>query len=555
MKNFLLKSLAILSLVATSCSTSLMAQTYNYTLNGNPINTTGWTMGGNASNATTHIELNNNAISQNGYIYYGVPQNLNTACDYFSVAFSFRITTTPGIQPADGFAFWYIANPPSAFVSGAGMGMPSSMNGFALIFDVYDNNSNTPIINVNPLITLRKFVNQGYQEGVMTGLVGTEVTNQQQIKDGNWHTALLEYNQGVMSVFIDGGATPIISGPLVLSNSVGYFGFSASTGALYERHAIKDVIISGGQTPDPVTITGAEYCQYETATRLAAVGNLPNPVYRWYDSPTGGTASLTAPLPNANVPGTYTWYATQSNPGCPIESPRTAVTVTVHPKPVVRISPDTSIYCSGGFATLNFSGTPNVVWTPNQNLDNNTALNVKASPTISTVYRAIGSSDFGCKDTAYTTIIVHPSDSIDIYKTIDEGEFYMFLEKKLWDPGVYKRRLVTTQGCDSIVVLHLNVDYKDKRVAVPNAFSPNGDGKNDFFKLEINYPGLVNIDKFNIYNRWGQAVYSAYGLAANSGWDGTLNDKPCDAGIYFYKIAVKINGEVKDFNGEIHLIR
>jgi len=555
MKRILFRTLSILALSGLLTAEKAVAQTYTYTLNGNPINTTGWTMGGNASNASTHINLNNNAGTQNGYIYYTVPQNLNSACDFFSIEFSYQITTNPGTPPADGLAFWYIANPPSGFQLGGGIGMPTVMNGFGLIFDTYDNNSFTPVINANPLITLRQFQNNGYTEGVMNGLIGSELTAQNQITDGAWHTAKIVYELGTISVFLDGAATPQITGPLILTNATGYFGFSASTGLYYEGHGIKDVIISGGQTPDAVTATGASYCQFETAAQLSALGNLPSPIYRWYTQITGGTPSYTAPVPNTNVPGTYTWYVTQSNAGCPIESPRVPVSVTVHPKPVVRIMPDTTVFCAGSSAVLTCSGAPDVTWSPNQNISSNTGLSIVASPKISTVYRAIGATTFGCKDTAFTTIIVHPTDSVNIHETIEEGEYYEFVGRKLYAPGIYKRKLLTQLGCDSTVVLHLDVNYKEKRILFPNAFTPNGDGKNDRFFPSINYPNLVNIDRFNIYNRWGQVVYSAYGTAALSGWDGTLNGKPAETGLYMYDSRIRVGDEIREFKGELHLIK
>ncbi len=555
MKTFFTKALSAGALCALMASGNVDAQTYTYTLSGSPINTTGWTMGGNASNASTHIRLTNSTTNQNGYIYYTIPQNLNSACDYFSIEFSYRIIPATGIPPADGLAFWYISNPPSGFVLGGGIGLPATMTGFALIFDTYDNNSATPVINANPLITLRQFTGGGYTEGVMTGLIGSELTGQSQITDGNWHTAKIVYQLGVVSVYLDGATTPQISGNMLLSGTVGYFGFSASTGSYYEYHDIKDVIISGGQTPDPVSVTDLTFCQFDPAGPLTASGNLPNAVYHWYDQPTGGTASPTPPTPNTAVPGTYTWYVSQSNTGCPIESPRVPITVTVHPKPVLRISPDTTVFCVGSSVTLNATGAPTINWSPNQNLSSTTGASVVASPNISTVYRAIGTTPYGCADTAYAAVLVLPRDSMDIYVTIDEGEYYEFVNKRLWDPGVYRKNLLNEDGCDSIVILHLDVNYKEKVIVMPNAFSPNGDGRNDQFKPMINYPHLVNIDRLSVYNRWGQVMYDASGQAALAGWDGTLDGKSVDAGIYYYHMKVRIGNEVKEYSGDIHLIR
>ncbi|WP_460432176.1 gliding motility-associated C-terminal domain-containing protein [Arachidicoccus ginsenosidivorans] len=69
---------------------------------------------------------------------------------------------------------------------------------------------------------------------------------------------------------------------------------------------------------------------------------------------------------------------------------------------------------------------------------------------------------------------------------------------------------------------------------MPSAFSPNGDGLNDVFRIEgITYQV---IKKFVIYNKFGQIVFSTYNN--NNGWDGTQNGKPCDMGTYYYLIKV-----------------
>src|SRR5690606_41243742 len=62
-----------------------------------------------------------------------------------------------------------------------------------------------------------------------------------------------------------------------------------------------------------------------------------------------------------------------------------------------------------------------------------------------------------------SAVLVLPRDSMDIYVTIDEGEYYEFVNKRLWDPGVYRKNLLNEDGCDSIVILHLDVNYKEKR--------------------------------------------------------------------------------------------
>lgn len=543
--------LLILSLIFTTVIPGAFAQSYTYTLNGSPINTTGWTLTGNAFNNTTDIMLNNATTNQNGSIYYGTPQNLSSACDYFSVSFDFKIATIVGTPPADGLAFWYIANPPSGTVAGAGLGMPANMNGFALIFDVYDNNS-TPN---NPLITLRKFTNTGYTEGNATGLIGSEVTNQSSLINGNWHTCLLVYQSGVASVFLDGSATPIISGALPLNNNVGYFGFSASTGLYYETHAIKNVIISGGQQPDAVAVSDLSYCVGATAVPLTASNTLPNADLHWYTTASGGTGTTTAPTPNTSTAGTTTWYVSQSAPGCAIESQRVPITVTVNPAPEVTINPPYVEICKGTPVSLVASGAPNITWSPPEGLNTTTGSSVIATPVQSTTYRAIGSTPQGCKDTGITTIKVFPSYNITINKTINEGESYQLGDMELVSPGTYSENFLSVFGCDSNVTVNLTVNYKVKVTMFPNAFTPNGDGRNDYFAPLMNYPNLITVEQFDIFNRWGQLVYNGYGTKAQSGWDGTFNGQPADAGVYYFYARVRTRDGAEEFKGEISLFR
>ncbi|RQO31425.1 hypothetical protein DBR32_05535 [Taibaiella sp. KBW10] len=547
--------LLILSSMFSVFMAQVYAQSYTYTLNGNPINTTGWTMGGSATNNVTSIKLNNATTSQNGFIYYNVPQNLSSACDYFSVSFDFQMITTPGVEPADGFAFWYIANPPSGFVLGGGIGMPNTMNGFGLVFDVYSNDNNVTPPN-NPLISLRKFNNNGYVEGSTTGLVGSEVYNQSSLIDGNWHTCTMIYQTGVMSVYLDGGTTAIISGPLALNSNVGYFGFSASTGALYEVHSIRNVIISGGQEPDPLTLTSLSYCAGTPAPALTVSGALPGATIHWYTTPTGGTGSTVAPIPNTGNPGTTTWYVSQSAAGCPIESVRMPISVVVNTKPDVTVNPPYAEICKGTPILLVASGASTVVWSPaNSGLSATTGTSVSASPVQSTTYRAVGTTDKGCKDTAIVTVVVLPSDSIVINKTIDEGESYIFDKLTLTTPGTYKKHFLSSVGCDSLVIVNLKVNYKDKVTMFPNAFTPNGDGRNDRFGPVINYPNLVMVEQFDIFNRWGQMIFGSYGTKALSGWDGTFNGEMVDGGVYYYTARIRTREGVKEFKGEIMLIR
>ena len=84
---------------------------------------------------------------------------------------------------------------------------------------------------------------------------------------------------------------------------------------------------------------------------------------------------------------------------------------------------------------------------------------------------------------------------------------------------------------------------------VPNAFTPNGDGINDRWRIQYleSYPGAT----VDVYNRYGQAVFSSEGYDVD--WDGTVNGKALPIGTYYYVINPK-NGR-KIIAGSITIIR
>ena len=89
---------------------------------------------------------------------------------------------------------------------------------------------------------------------------------------------------------------------------------------------------------------------------------------------------------------------------------------------------------------------------------------------------------------------------------------------------------------------------------IPNAFTPNGDGLNDFFRI-VGLPP-ENITQFNlqIFNRWGQIVFSSRDIL--EGWDGMLNGEICPEGDYVWVIFYEDNKKTKTSNkGTVTLVR
>lgn len=101
--------------------------------------------------------------------------------------------------------------------------------------------------------------------------------------------------------------------------------------------------------------------------------------------------------------------------------------------------------------------------------------------------------------------------------------------------GVYSIHLTVTVGNCSVDTVKGHIVITDERkVYVPNAFSPNGDGMHDILKLQA--VGMKNYT-IEIYNRWGQMVYT--GTETSTGWDGLYLNELATEGVYVYVIKGK----------------
>ena len=97
----------------------------------------------------------------------------------------------------------------------------------------------------------------------------------------------------------------------------------------------------------------------------------------------------------------------------------------------------------------------------------------------------------------------------------------------------------------------------ESALEAPNAFSPNGDGKNDYYNV-FNVKSIVEFHGA-IYNRWGQELYR-WGLdemgVEGTGWDGTYKGNPVKPGVYFVVIKAKgADGIEYDIKRDVNLLR
>lgn len=178
------------------------------------------------------------------------------------------------------------------------------------------------------------------------------------------------------------------------------------------------------------------------------------------------------------------------------------ITITVNQVPNLTVSSSNDLDCSVRSTALNASGAANYLWIPAIGLSNNSIPNPIATPDSTITYQVIGISDKGCNDTAFVTV-----------KT--------------------------------------NFSNPTNNNFLPNAFTPNNDGLNDCFGILNNTN--FKIQYFEIYNRWGQLIWST--KDSNSCWDGTYKGIKQPQGLYPYRI--KASGSCGNIqkNGWVILIR
>lgn len=249
------KLLFYFTIILFCLSGQLFSQTYQLT--GNPVNTTGWTVVPSAAVNGDAVILTEDLTNKSGAIKLNDPINLKY-CDKWRIEFDFRLDgngTSSG--RGDGFAFWYLQNPPVVSQLGSGLGIPQNAIGLMIGFDLYNNTTGGQMNKVhlaygvvqnttdNNNIEYFNTAGSSFHSPDLTStipLVGAtfkhvEVTGEvDPATPANWIVTLkIDGNTVINQSFAPAGAAATMG--------VGYFGFSASTGAASVRSSIKNVKI------------------------------------------------------------------------------------------------------------------------------------------------------------------------------------------------------------------------------------------------------------------------------------------------------------------------
>ena len=342
--------------------------------------------------------------------------------------------------------------------------------------------------------------------------------------------------------------------------------------------------------PPIVTVNDTTVCLLTTGTLMASGAQ----TYIWND-PTGdlntNIGNVVSVTPSAVATTVYIVTGTDAN-GCV----NTAMaTVSVNPLPVVSILPSVTKGCTPQCATYtaNIPNASAYSWSFGNGQVSNAASPVACFTVAGTYAVKLTLTDANkCKNTATASVITYPIPTADFYYTPDPATILepaiTFLNASSgpnltnysWDfgdslsttsidtsnstnpkhtytsVGSYPVTLITvsSNGCSDTIVRTVIIE-QDFALFVPNAFSPNGDGKNEVFKAEGE--GITDF-KMYIFDRWGNKVFTTADI--NVGWDGRINNRigvdALQEDVYVWKIDLKnVSHQGKTYTGTVTLLK
>ena len=267
------------------------------------------------------------------------------------------------------------------------------------------------------------------------------------------------------------------------------------------------ITVSVSSVIPSVNITASDtiICSGSSANFIAVAVNAGNsPVYQWrineINKGRDSNTFISSDLKNGDIISCIV----VNDKKCTSSS--NAIVVTVNPLPVIIAGQSVSI-SPGQSITLNPIVTGNAAtysWSPFIGLSDTTIKNPVANPSVSTFY---------------------------------------------------KLEVTTIEGCKSNEIIEVKVFTQ---INIPNAFTPNGDGRNDIFYILGGREGC-QIKDFSIFNRWGEKVFQVHKVLPNDpgfGWNGDYNGVKSLPGAYIYAVTLTLaDGSIEAYKGTVMLIR
>lgn len=307
-----------------------------------------------------------------------------------------------------------------------------------------------------------------------------------------------------------------------------------------------------------------------------------------------GLGNIQNPNATPTVQTFYTVIGTDTN-GC---SSSATIEVNINGLPTIVASNDDTI-CLGDTITISASGGFAYSWdnglSPTPSINPNEII----FPTITTTYTVTGIDNKGCRNTDQVTVSViscnppvanltasntsicindcidftdlttnsptnwiwyffgaNPSSSTNqhptniCYDTVGSFNVALVVMNTFGQDSLFFTNYITVDSCITPPIPPIP-SIVTPVVIVPNVFSPNGDGKNDIFKID----GIeIKNVTMKIYNRWGQIVHES--SQTKTGWNGRTNSgNEVPDGTYFYIIDVETTEKTETFTGTLTLVR
>ncbi|RYZ55472.1 MAG: gliding motility-associated C-terminal domain-containing protein, partial [Sphingobacteriales bacterium] len=256
------------------------------------------------------------------------------------------------------------------------------------------------------------------------------------------------------------------------------------------------IVDSGVYPNSPVLTEPPVYCINEPAGQLMAVGD-PGTTVNWYDL--NGNLLGAPPFVNTSVAGVTYYLINQQKANC-MSVPDT-VEVIVSPNPEISVTSAAGSVCIGDKIYLTATGAEAYEWIPAE----------------------------------------------QVFQEPDGRNFV-----RVYTPAVYTVKGLNEYGCEDTASLSFTDIQQCCTFSYPNAFTPNGDTRNDLW-----HPVLYgNEESYEliIVNRWGNELFHSF--IANEGWDGTKDGVVQPTGAYFFYLKAKcLTGKEETNKGEFYLIK
>jgi gliding motility-associated-like protein len=343
------------------------------------------------------------------------------------------------------------------------------------------------------------------------------------------------------------------------------------------------------------TATSTPVCTPITFTaQVANPGN--SPAYQWMVSgvPAGGDSSSYSYNLFANGDEVYCILSAQAGCAGPVQDTSNVIDLSIDPQGAASVtiaaSPKTNI-CTG--QSINFTATvtngsnnPVFEWLVNGDSTGDVSSTfTRSNFSNDDVVTCLITSDDACglakSNSIPLTVSIPPVIQPGQIFTIPRGGSLQLdpvisgtVNTWAWSPGswlsdstiadpvadppatvTYTLMVAANGGCGDTATILVDVFTP---LAIPNAITPNGDGRNDRFYV---LGGPVNsvVETFDVFNRWGQTVFRAHDVApgnASAGWDGRLNGSLVPPGTYVYVVVMRFaNGSRQMYKGTVEVIR